>query len=94
MQTEDRILAILKAKKDFVSGEDLSHTFGLTRMGIWKIIQRIKSLGYVITAQPHEGYKLTSIPDRLIPFELTWNLKTKCIGKNVLAFLSSSISIF
>jgi BirA family biotin operon repressor/biotin-[acetyl-CoA-carboxylase] ligase len=86
MQTEDRILAILKAKKDFVSGEELSHTFGLTRMGIWKVIQRIKSLGYVITAQPHEGYKLTSIPDRLIPFELTWNLKTKCIGKNVLAF--------
>jgi len=32
------------------------------------------------------GYNLTKIPNRLIPFELTWNLKTKYIAKKVLSF--------
>ncbi len=84
--TEDRILGILKEKDDFVSGEDLSHRLGLSRMGIWKAIQRIKSLGYSVVAQPHLGYKLVEIPDSLIPFELAWNLKTKSVGKKVLSF--------
>ncbi|MBM3253415.1 MAG: biotin--[acetyl-CoA-carboxylase] ligase [Candidatus Omnitrophica bacterium] len=84
--TEDRILWILKEKDDFISGEELSHRLGLSRMGIWKAIQRIKLLGYSVVAQPHLGYRLIEVPDRLIPFELTWNLKTKSIGKSVLSF--------
>ncbi len=84
---DDKILSIFKERKDtFVSGEELSRILGISRAGIWKHIQKIKEMGYVVAASPHLGYQLTAIPDRLIPSEIKYELNTHIIGKEIYAY--------
>ena len=46
--------------------------------------------GYNIQAQPHLGYRLVGIPDKMLPEEVTWKLGTKIIGKKVYSYQSTS----
>ncbi|MBL7081395.1 MAG: biotin--[acetyl-CoA-carboxylase] ligase [Candidatus Omnitrophica bacterium] len=80
-----QILAdILKRRSEqFISGEELSHHLGITRTAVWKHIESLRDLGYHVLAVPHLGYRLTSLPDRLFPWEIQYNLKTKFIGKTI-----------
>lgn len=70
----------------FVSGEEMSRLAGVSRTAIWKEIQKLRTEGYKILAQPHTGYQLVGIPDRMIPQELMWNLETQRIGKKIHAY--------
>jgi hypothetical protein len=45
---------------------------------------------YNIEAQPHMGYKLVSIPNRLLPEEVAWKLGTHIIGKKIYSYQSTS----
>jgi len=84
---EDLILKALKERQDrFVSGEELSRWYGISRTAIWKEIQKLRQAGYVILARPHEGYRLLSVPDRMLPNELTWGLSTQRMGCRVYAY--------
>ena len=84
---EAEILDTLRAGTgSFVSGEQMSRMSGVSRTAIWKEIQKLREEGYRILAQPHAGYQLVGIPDRMIPQELTWNLETQRIGKKVHAY--------
>lgn len=84
---DDKILSIFKQKKDtFVSGEELSRILGISRTGVWKHIQKIKEMGYGILASPHLGYQLVSLPDRLIPSEIKYELNTHIIGKRIYSY--------
>ncbi|MBN1871150.1 MAG: biotin--[acetyl-CoA-carboxylase] ligase, partial [Candidatus Omnitrophica bacterium] len=86
---EDKILRTFGKRRDtFVSGEEISKELGVSRASIWKHIETLRHLGYEIEATPHLGYKLISRPDRLIPEELKDGLKTKELGKNILAYES------
>ncbi len=84
---DDKILSIFKQRKDaFVSGEELSRILGISRAAIWKHIQKIKEMGYVVAASPHLGYQLTATPDRLIPSEIKYELNTHIIGKEIYTY--------
>ena len=84
---DDNILDILRSAGDsHVSGEDLCKLAGVSRAAIWKRIEKLRSEGYEIEASPHLGYRLTSIPDSLIPCEIKWRLKTKIIGRQILSY--------
>ncbi len=84
---EERILEILKRAEDFyVSGEDLSRKLGVTRASIWKHMESLRGIGYDIEAQPHLGYRLISVPDKLLAHEVTWNLKTKFVGRKIYSY--------
>lgn len=84
---EEAILNALRSRKEeFVSGEELSRAAGVSRTAIWKEIEKLRAEGYKIIAQPHSGYRLAGIPDRLTAQELTWNLRTKRIGKRIHAY--------
>ncbi|PIQ88911.1 MAG: biotin--[acetyl-CoA-carboxylase] ligase [Candidatus Omnitrophica bacterium CG11_big_fil_rev_8_21_14_0_20_42_13] len=78
-----QILDFLRAKDGFVSGEDISRELSISRAAVWKHIANLRSIGYSIEAVPHLGYKLLSIPDKLLPEEVSHNLKTKIVGKNI-----------
>ncbi|MCM8794761.1 MAG: biotin--[acetyl-CoA-carboxylase] ligase [Candidatus Omnitrophica bacterium] len=87
---EEAILNSLRGRSGtYVSGEELSQILGVSRTAIWKEIQRLRSEGYKIIAQPHAGYQLTGVPDRLIPQELVWNLPIKRIGKRIYSYEST-----
>jgi len=82
--TDEPILNALKNRPGaFVSGEELSRLIGVSRTAIWKEIEKLRAEGYKILAQPHSGYQLVGIPDRLTAQELSWNLTTKKIGRRI-----------
>lgn len=52
------ILLLLAEHGGWVSGEELSRVFGITRAAIAKHISRLRGLGNVIEAAPRRGYRL------------------------------------
>ena len=64
-----KILKILRTEKGFVSGETLSSTLGVSRVSIWKHIQKLRDVGYDIETTS-KGYQLNHSPD--VPF--SWEL--------------------
>jgi len=84
MNTDDKILELFKKKKDsYLSGEEVSHSLGISRQALWKHIEKLRDTGYIIDAVPHLGYKLMRVPDKILTPEVTWNLKTKIMGKEI-----------
>jgi BirA family biotin operon repressor/biotin-[acetyl-CoA-carboxylase] ligase len=63
----EQIIKSLREKDTFVSGEEISRHFNITRAGLWKKIQKLRQRGYSIEAVPSKGYRLCSSPD--IPTE-------------------------
>jgi len=91
----EKILAILRDATTYVSGEDISKKLGISRSAIWKHIQELRHQGYDIVAVPHLGYELTSVPDKLLPSEISFGLNTKIIGGEIHHYdtVSSSMDI-
>ena len=82
-----KILSLLKShKSEYISGQDLSDVLKISRVAVWKHVEKIRSLGYKIESKQQSGYKLTGMSDLLLPWEITENLKTKFIGKRVYYF--------
>jgi BirA family biotin operon repressor/biotin-[acetyl-CoA-carboxylase] ligase len=65
---KDRILKILKHNKTIVSGQSLSGQLGISRVSVWKHIQKLQELGYEIHATA-SGYRLENCPDIPYPWE-------------------------
>ncbi len=75
------ILAALRARGDYVSGEALGNELGVSRVSIWKYIRNLKQHGYVIETSSR-GYYLVSSPDLLLPWEVTgWEQKVRHYGE-------------
>ena len=78
------ILNLLREKSPQpVSGQDLANHFGITRTAVWKHIQSLKKMGYGIEAYTKKGYVLVSVPNKLLPEEISRHLHTRFIGRNM-----------
>ena len=71
---------------EYLSGEDLSDVLKISRVAVWKHIKKIQTLGYKIESKQKLGYRLVSNTEKLLPWEITRNLKTKEIGKRIYYF--------
>ncbi|MGD1969511.1 MAG: biotin--[acetyl-CoA-carboxylase] ligase [Desulfobacterales bacterium] len=65
---KSRILKNLRKKEGPVSGQALSAQLGISRVSIWKHIQQLQTLGYLITSSA-KGYCLENSPDVPYPWE-------------------------
>lgn len=84
---KNKILHLLKEnEKSFISGQSISGELGVTRTAIWKYMNSLKEDGYEIESVSKKGYRLISSPDLLSFEELSENLTTKYIGKNIMYF--------
>lgn len=83
---DEKILAVLRDRDEFISGEQISKELGISRAAVWKHIEKLRREGYDITSSPHLGYKFVSAADRLIPTEVSWQLQTDIFGKQVYSF--------
>jgi len=79
------ILKFLR-EKEYVSGEVLAKKLGISRVAVWKQIQKLKNMGYKITSDQNLGYCLVSRPDLLLPQEIKRGLSTNYIGKEIYYF--------
>lgn len=89
------VLYFLKAQDGFVSGEDISRKLKISRTAVWKHIAHLRLAGYIIEAVPHLGYKIISVPDKLLPAEVGYGLNTKVIGSKIVHYdvVSSTMDI-
>ena len=71
---------------EYLSGEDLSQVLKISRVAVWKHIKKIQTLGYKIESKQKLGYRLVSNTEKLLPWEITRELKTKELGKRVYYF--------
>jgi len=84
MKADVKILELFKKNKDnFLSGEEVSKTLGISRQALWKHIEKMREMGYIVEAVPHLGYRLRQIPDKILVPEIKWDLKTKFVGKEI-----------
>ena len=77
------ILNELKKNEGHLSGEALAAKFKMSRQALGKHIGKLEEQGYEIVAVPHLGYKLTALPDKLLPAEVHPCLKAKYIGNEL-----------
>ncbi|TDY50701.1 BirA family biotin operon repressor/biotin-[acetyl-CoA-carboxylase] ligase [Alicyclobacillus sacchari] len=62
----DRLVEMFAKASGPVSGEEMSHTLGLSRTAIWKQIKSLEQVGFVFAASPRVGYRAVTIPDELM----------------------------
>jgi BirA family biotin operon repressor/biotin-[acetyl-CoA-carboxylase] ligase len=77
------ILQLFRQQEDFVSGEQLSRELGVSRTAVWKHISALRAAGYQVEAFPSQGYRLISSPDTLSAEEISVQLNTAIIGKQL-----------
>lgn len=81
---KEKIISTLKeAKGEPVSGQKLADELNISRTMIWKHLKSIEEDGYVIEAIKKKGYVLQLIPDLVTPEQITPNLNTTEIGRNI-----------
>ena len=71
---------------EYLSGQDLSDVLKISRVAVWKHIKKIQTLGYKIESKQKLGYRLIDNTEKLLPWEITRDLKTQLIGKRVYYF--------
>jgi BirA family biotin operon repressor/biotin-[acetyl-CoA-carboxylase] ligase len=66
---KSQLLTILNQNNQFISGETLSQHLGVSRVAIWKHIQKLQACGYDIHSGP-KGYRIVGSPDTPYPWEI------------------------
>ncbi len=62
---KNQVLEKLKQENGYISGEELSKIWGVSRTAIWKYINELRKEGYTIESSSKKGYRLTGTPDLL-----------------------------
>lgn len=82
-----KILAMLRDNMPgYTSGEALSRQLNVTRTAVWKYVNELRQEGYEIDSVSRRGYRLISGSDIMNSYELSANLGTSIIGRNVIYF--------
>ncbi|WP_078391138.1 biotin--[acetyl-CoA-carboxylase] ligase [Shouchella patagoniensis] len=68
---------------NYVSGEEMSTSLGVSRTAIWKQLNTLREQGYEIQSAPRKGYKLISAPNTIFPHDVQAFLNTKRLGKQI-----------
>ena len=59
MSSKDKVLALLEQNKtEYLSGESMAGSLGLSRNAVWKAINELRKQGYEIEAISNKGYRL------------------------------------
>ncbi|WP_300278643.1 biotin--[acetyl-CoA-carboxylase] ligase [Peptacetobacter sp.] len=84
-ENRKKIIDMLSNAGDtFISGESISKELGISRAAVWKHINYLKENGYRIEAINKRGYRIIDLDSKLIiPEQITMNLNTKIVGKNI-----------
>lgn len=84
MDNESIVRLLQEKKPDFVSGEEIAHTAGVSRAAVWKKINLLRKKGYIIKGSPALGYRLTESPD--LSIEEIKNSLSGHIGREIFFF--------
>ena len=83
--SRERVLAMLRERPgEYLSGESMSRTLGISRAGVWKAIEGLRQEGYTISSAPNRGYRLEDAPDKLRAGELSGPLAGALVGSKLM----------
>lgn len=81
---KSQILALLRERKDYVSGQELCERFGVSRTAVWKAVGQLKKEGYRIEAVQKRGYLLLEEEKNVFgQHELESRMNTRWAGRPV-----------
>ena len=81
-----KILELLQNCPDFISGQEISEKFGVSRTAVWKAIRQLEAEGYVIEAVRNKGYRMKAQPDLLTREMIQNELNTEWAGQQLVVF--------
>ncbi len=83
---KSKILSALRNAQDYVSGQELCESLGVSRTAVWKGVKKLKEEGYNIEAVPNKGYRLMESLDVLNARELENFRQTSWIGETTVYY--------
>lgn len=75
----DELISLL-SDNDYISGEKLCLSLGMTRGAVWKRVEKLRREGYDLRSAGKRGYALFLSPDSLLPAYVQKSLKTRRAG--------------
>ena len=81
---KNEILEILTSSSEYVSGQSLAQSLGVTRQAVWKEINALKKRGFKIESVPNRGYRLSSMPGYLVAAAVKREMRTAVIGSELI----------
>lgn len=84
--TKMDILAALREREDYVSGQELCERLQVSRTAVWKKIKQLQEEGYEIEAVPNRGYRIVACPDTIAAEEVESRLHTGRMGHPVVYY--------
>jgi len=82
-QPNELLMVLLNGKDSFISGEEISAKFQVTRSAIWKQINNLRDLGYEIESSTKMGYRLKKSPNLLLPEEIWSRINCSLMGTRI-----------
>lgn len=88
MSTLQHILRALREAGDSgIHGTAISEELGISRTAVWSHIEELRGLGFGIDAEPHSGYRMTTVPDVLLGDDIQSQLDPDTlIGRDIRVF--------
>ena len=86
MKMKTEILKLLRETEGYISGQQISERFGVSRTAVWKVIRQLQEDGYQVEAVRNKGYHIVDSPDVMTREELTSLMKTRWAGRNILYY--------
>ncbi|MBQ4232604.1 MAG: biotin--[Lachnospiraceae bacterium] len=83
---KEKILRLLRENDEYISGQAICESLGVSRTAVWKVIKQLKNEGYEIDSVSNKGYKLTESPDVMSEAEISSRLDTEFLGKKLYYF--------
>ncbi len=83
MTDKSDLLALLREGKSYISGQELSDRFGVSRTAVWKAVKSLRDDGYEIEAVSNKGYRLISSPDVMSESEMASRLRTVYVAREL-----------
>ncbi len=80
------ILKLLRETDGYVSGQQISERFGVSRTAVWKTIRQLQEEGYRVEAVRNKGYHIVDSPDVMTKEELDSLMDTRWAGRNVMYY--------
>lgn len=87
---KSEILALLRERGGYVSGQELCEHFGVSRTAVWKAVGQLRKEGYGIEAVQNRGYLLKDGEDVFGQHELESRMQTRWAGHPVIFYESVS----
>lgn len=82
---EQQLVAMFKERQGgYVSGEEISRLFGVSRTAVWKKISKLRTKGFEFEAVSRKGYRLVGSPDALTSHEVKASTNAAVMGQQVI----------